>query len=414
MTKTNHHKIKLFEKQLSFIRKSDREVLLEAGIGYGKSMVASLWLAIMTQRYPRTKWIMAARDYRQLKTAVDEEFEYLLNHTLFMQRDKHYSKTSGSPIVYEFFETKSTILGFGAHNYDTAFRAGSYAGGWGDEVDYWKPEAIDAFRGRIRKSPERIRWTSSPKGFNHVHQDFYVNKVGPVINATSMENPTLSEGYIENLRKTYSPKLFEQEVMAKRLNLTVGQVYDEFKREQHVRPCKDELKPSDQLYFFTDYNISNYCGVYMFKRGDIVYCIGEEHLQFKGTEELAKRIKAAFRNRNVIVVGDSTGNNKKDVAITQTNYQIFQRHGIPTKHVHNPPVMSRVITVQSNLHHNHIVIDPSCKNLIKDLELVSWKEDGKDIDKSDISLTHSSDGFGYGIHYFLPIKGKNDAKIIIR
>ena len=405
--------IKLFKKQKQFFELETREALLEAGIGYGKSMVGSLWLAWQTQKYPNTKWIMAARDYRQLKTSVDEEFEYLINNTLGMKRDVHYSKTSGSPIEYHFFGTNAKVFGMGAQNYDTAFRSGNYSGAWLDEIDYWKPEAVQALRGRIRKAPELIRCTSSPKGFNHVHEDFYVNKVGPVITAASYENPTLSPEYIESLKSTYSPKLFEQEVLAKRLNLSVGQVYDEFNRTKHVKNCKQILEPSDQVFFFTDYNISNYCGVYMIFKNKIIYCIGEEHLQFKGSKEMAERIKNAYPDRSVIVVGDSTGNNKRDVAIDRTNYEVFKQAGIPTKHVHNPPVQSRIITAQSNLHHERIVVDPSCKNLIRDLELVSWKEDGKDIDKSDISLSHSSDAFGYGVHYFMPLRWKSDAPIII-
>ena len=53
-----------------------------------------------------------------------------------------------------------------------------------------------------------------------------------------------------------------------------------------------------------------------------------------------------------------------------------------------------------------IVIDPSCKNLIRDLELVSYKENGKnnEIDKSDQTLTHASDAFGYAVWEYLPLK----------
>ena len=60
--------IALFDKQIQFYNLQDREALLEAGIGYGKSFVASLWLASIVQTYPGTKWIMAARNYNQLHT----------------------------------------------------------------------------------------------------------------------------------------------------------------------------------------------------------------------------------------------------------------------------------------------------------------------------------------------------------
>ena len=403
--------ITLWDKQYGFYTDQGREALLEAGIGYGKSMVASMWLFEKVQETPMSKWIMAARDYRQLKTAVDEEFEYYLHDIYGLQRDVHYRKTNGSPSTYEFRHNGAKIYGFGAQNYDTAFRAGNYMGGWGDEVDFWKPEAVKAFRGRVRKSPELIRWTSSPNGFNHVHEDFYVNKAGNIYNAPSHENNSLSFEYLESLRKTYSPKLFEQEVLAKRLNMNIGAVYNEFDRERHVQPCKGLLTPRDQLYFFTDYNISHYCGTYMFKRDDKVYAIGEEHLEFQGTREMAQRVKNKWPDRPIIVVGDSTGNNKRDVAIDQSNYQLFQKAGLGTKNFLNPPVQSRIICANSNFYHDRLIIDPSCKNLIRDCELVSWKEDGKDIDKGDITLSHASDGYTYGVHFFLPLQDRSKFKI---
>lgn len=403
--------IQLFPKQLQFYNLKDREALLEAGIAYGKSRVASIWLAEQTQKYSNTKWFMVARNYNQLRTAIDQEFEYYLHDVLGLVRGKDYQKTSGSPIVYTW-RNGSIIYGVGAHNYDTVFRAGNYSGAWGDEVDFWKTDAVKALRGRIRAFPELIRFTSSPDGFNHVYEDFYENKVGPVINATTYDNPTLSHEYIQSLKKTYSPRLFEQEVLAKRLNLNVGAVYSEFDRSVHVQPCRDILEEKHQMYFFTDYNISHYCGCYMFEDKDTVYVYGEEHLEFQGSRVMAGRVKAMFPKRPVIVMGDSTGNNKRDVAIEKTNYEHFREAGLYTKSYRNPPVQARIISAQSNLYHKRVVIDPSCKTLIRDLELLAWKEDGKDIDKSDITLSHASDAFTYGLYFFKPLMTQRKSKII--
>lgn len=403
-------KIKLFERQKEFFSCKEREALLEAGISYGKSRVASIWLANETQIYPRTKWFMAARDYKQLKTAIDQEFEFYLHDVLGMERGIHYNKTNGSPIVYEW-KNGSIIYGVGAHNYDTVFRAGNYSGAWGDEVDYWKPDATKALRGRIRVFPEKLRFTSSPKGYNHVWEDFYQNKIGPVFNAPTTENPTLSKSFIESLRSTYSPRLFEQEVLAKRIQINVGAVYSEFDRSIHVKPCRNVIDDNDEIMFFTDYNVAHYCGCYMVMKKGIVYVIGEEHLEYKTTKDMAIAIKAKFPNNPKIVVGDSTGNNKRDVAITRTNYAEFQQNGVATKPFKNPPVQSRIINANSRLHHGLVVIDTSCKNTIRDLELVAWKEDGSDIDKKDITLSHASDAFGYGLWYFMPLLGKTKTPI---
>lgn len=396
----------LWEKQFEFVFSKERSVLLQCGVGYGKTFSGCVFILMCLQDYHNCSYMIVSRDVPQFKKAVLPEFLKALEMFNYDEgQDYNFNRSSNT---FYFKKEKVTIFCVGAQNYDSAFRGPNISVILSDETEYYKPEAWTAMLGRLRKHPELLRCTSTPNGFNHVYDYFKDRKV---LVAPTWENKTLSTEYIENLRSAYSPKLFAQEVEAKRLLLNVGQVYDEFKEKDHVKPCKHLLEKTDQLYFFTDYNISNYCGVYMFKKNNHIYCWGEEHLKFKGTEELAQRIKAAFPDRAVIVIGDSSGNNKRDVSTTQTNYQIFQKYGVPTKHAHNPPVQTRIITTQSNLHHGKITLDPSCKNLIRDLNLVSWLENGKDIDKSDISLSHSSDAFGYGVCYFLPIHGESSARI---
>jgi hypothetical protein len=398
--------ISLFKKQIDFLQATERDVLLDAAIGFGKTKIGCLWLHMVAIQYPKSRWLMVARDVPQLRNAVVHEFLKVGQDWLGIEDGIHFEHNkSRNEFVYT---NGSKIIGVGATNYDSAFRGPSYSGGLFDEVDYYKEEAFLALLGRIREPPELLRFVSSPKGFNHVHNYFYVNKndTKKVINATTYDNPTLSNEYISALKGAYSPRLFEQEVLGKRLQINVGRVYNEFNRDIHVKNCRELLKDTDQLYFFTDYNIANYCGIYTFFRDGIVYAIGEEHLNYEGTRKMAENIYAKYaKDRFVIVCGDSAGNNKRDVAADKTNYEIFKEvlgeHC--TKKVTNPPVLQRIIAANSNFYHKRLVIDPSCKNLIKDLELLAWKEDGKDIEKT-IDLSHASDAFSYSTWFFLPIK----------
>ena len=81
----------------------------------------------------------------------------------------------------------------------------------------------------------------------------------------------------------------------------------------------------------------------------------------------------------------------------------------------NPPVKDRVACVNKRLRNQanerHISIDPSCKQLIADLEQVHWKTDVSgnslsEIDKSDPKRTHLSDALGYMIELEFPMKPK--------
>jgi hypothetical protein len=405
--------IELFDKQLDFIEKQGKKLLFEGGIGAGKTQVGALYLAMKLHQYKNSKWIMAARDAGQLKTATDDVFEYVLTQWMGYKRDVHYAKVSSPFIHYVFKTSGSQVFGFGAHNYDSVFRGGNYNGGWGDEVDFWKPEAYRAFKGRIRRDPAEMFFTSSPKGYNHIWQDFWEKDNGVnVVTATSFDNPTLPQSYFDELKASYSPSLYEQEVMARRLNLNVGKVYSEFRREKHVEECRSRLRDDEPIYFFTDYNIAHYCGVYIVPRNTRVLVIGEEHLQYKNTEDMAEAIKARWPKRRIIVCGDSAGNNKKDTAAKRTNYQIFKDYGLLVQDFRNPLVQARIISANSNFYHNKITIDPSCTNTIRDLELVSWKPKGNEVDKSDITLTHASDALTYGMWHFHAVQKPRKSRTI--
>ena len=357
--------------------------------------------------------MFVARDMPQFKKAILPEMMTVLG--IFNYKEGSDYILNKSSMEFYFTREKVTLFCVGATNYDSAFRGPNIAIMVADEVEYYKPEAWYAMLGRLRVYPELLRCSSTPNGFNFV-SDFFIDNADEtkeVLVAPTFENKSLSEQYVTTLKQTYSPKMYEQEVLAKRLNLKLGQVYDEFDRNVHVKPCINELEDEDQLYFFTDYNISNYCGVYMIYKNGVIYAIGEEHLKFKGSRIMAKTVKAKYPDRPVIVVGDSTGNNKRDVAIDKTNYEHFKEEGLLTKNFRNPPVESRIIGAQSHLHHKRIVVDPSCKTLIKDLELLSWKEDGSGVDKSNIDLSHAADAWNYGTWFFAPIKKQPKTAVYI-
>jgi hypothetical protein len=116
----------------------------------------------------------------------------------------------------------------------------------------------------------------------------------------------------------------------------------------------------------------------------------------------------------VEVYGDATGAAHKTSA-SRTDWQIvreffgrYRDRYDATLHVpsSNPPVKDRINCVNAKLK-NHagdrrLLINPKCKQLIKDLEQVSWKADPHgntlaELDRSDPMRTHVSDALGYFI-----------------
>lgn len=394
----------LWDKQFKFLTCKKKSALMQCGIGYGKTFVGAVFIVDCLQRYENCNYMIVARDIPQFKKAILPELLSVLNLFNYIEnRDFDFNKSNST---FYFKKENVYIFCVGAVNYDSSFRGPNVAVIWSDETEYYKKEAWMAMIGRLRKKPELLRCTSTPNGFNFV-SDFFVDNADDtktIFKAPTYENKSLSFDYVNTLKQTYSPKLYQQEVEAERLNITVGKVYSEFSRDIHVKNCKDILTDTDTIYFFTDYNVAHYCGVYLvFKKG-IVYCIGEEHLEYKQTKDMAYKVRSTYPKHHVVVCGDSTGNNKRDVAIERVNYAQFQDAGLDVMNFRNPPVHARIISANNNLYHQKAVIDPTCKTLIKDMELVSWKEGSNEIDKSNIDLSHASDAYTYGLFHFLSVK----------
>jgi hypothetical protein len=119
-------------------------------------------------------------------------------------------------------------------------------------------------------------------------------------------------------------------------------------------------------------------------------------------------LKQAGFNGEIRLYGDATGKSPKttgpsDHAVIKSVFP-NAKWCIP---VGQPHVKDRVRSVNARCTtadgQHHLRVDPSCRNLIADLEQVIFLDNG-DLDKKDNPmLTHISDALGYGIHREFPV-----------
>ena len=121
------------------------------------------------------------------------------------------------------------------------------------------------------------------------------------------------------------------------------------------------------------------------------------------TQQLCNEVNRRYgNNNNIVFFPDPSGKQRRTSAISTdhdilraNNYKVLSRSTAPA-------VIDRVNAVNSIM--KSCIIDPKCKGLIRDLEQVINKDGTREIDKSNKSLTHFSDGFGYYIDYEHPIR----------
>ena len=283
-----------------------------------------------------------------------------------------------------------------------------------DELTYTNEQSWLRLEGRLRDPAAKqlcgfAVWT--PKGFDWVYRRFIRERVAgyEVVLAKPFENEHLlgaTPDFYERLRNSYDPRFFEQEVLGNYLNINAGAVYHSFDRDRNLRAVK--LDRNLPIYWALDFNIDPMCSVVVQKQGEEVRVLDEIVLSRASTHDACEEFHNRFPNHQagVVIYGDASGARRQtagtnDYAVvreylTRAGYERVQFR-IPNS---NPPVRERVQLVNSKLlsasGESRLFVNPVCKELIGDLEEVTYKPESIVIDKDrDPKRTHLSDALGY-------------------
>ena len=284
-----------------------------------------------------------------------------------------------------------------------------------DELTYTQEAAWLRLEGRLR-DPKANRlcgfavWT--PKGFDWVWERFVANRVEgyEAITAPAFENRYLLErvpDYYQRLANSYDGNFYRQEALGDYLSLAADRVYYAFDRAGNV-PDSVEVNRRLPLLWALDFNVDPMSSVIAQVSGELVTVVDEIVLSRASTYDACDEFERRFASHagGLIVYADATGARLQSSGTTDLEIlkQRF-RHGrygevdfrIPKA---NPAVRDRVTVMNGRLGsaagERMIQIHPRCKELIKDFEQVTYKENSLIIDKDrDPKRTHLSDALGY-------------------
>jgi hypothetical protein len=283
-----------------------------------------------------------------------------------------------------------------------------------DELTYSPEGAWLRLEGRLRDPhAERLcgfaAWT--PKGFDWVYRKFIADPVEGyrAIIAKPNENTHLLDkipDFYERLKSSYDERFYQQEVLGQYLTMQGGLVYSAFNRGDHVRPLRvNERYP---LLWALDFNVDPMSSVVAQIEGRTVLVLDEFALRHASTHEACEEFEKRFPDHRsgVVVYGDASGNNQHTTGASdyqivreyfRMNYGARLTYKVPKA---NPSVRERIMLTNAKLRSAdgdlRLLVDPKCKELIKDFEQVSYKADSNAIDKEkDRRRTHLSDALGY-------------------
>ena len=151
-----------------------------------------------------------------------------------------------------------------------------------------------------------------------------------------------------------------------------------------------------------DFNVHPLCGVYVYPVGDKLFVKSEMRLEDSNTFEAAKEIIRRYPTEPLTIICDETGNRRRSTStkvdgVFQTDHEILRRANLHLSPFRNPAIKDRYNNLNRLFEQGRIIIDPSCKYLVKDLEQLVY-------DNKDDMLSHVSDALGYVAWHFHPLK----------
>ncbi len=315
-----------------------------------------------------------------------------------------------------------------------------------DEYADMPPRAwVDVLRPALTDRKGRALFIGTPKGRNHFFDLYERGKredpEWAAFQFTTAEGGLVDEDELNSTSRDLDPETFRQEMLAQFINIGLYNVYHSFNRASNVKPV--HFDGGLPLVWSVDFNVDPMCMLLIQQTGDVVNVLEEIIIKpnantTRAAEAFLERAHFYYRHsykRPLIlkIYGDASGNQRStageytDWTIIKNSFHLWEGTFLPEYYIgsSNPGVRDRINCVNARLH-NHadesrLFIDPKCKELIRDLEEVSWAVDStgaptKELNKSDKNRTHASDALGYFISRVFSMKGKmgekDDGRII--
>jgi phage terminase large subunit len=378
-------------------------------VGSGKSAALCHEAVLQTYRNPGCTGLVAAPTYSMLRDTTQVMLISLLealklDYEQKRSEGKIFLPRSGSTILLRSLDKPERLRGTNLAWFGL------------DELSYTKEESWLRMIARLRDPVGRHPcafgvWT--PKGNDWVYRRFIQDVKGDYvcIQARPFENRYVLENapdYYESLKASYDPKFYRQEVLGEYLSVFADQVYHCFNRAVHLAPQRYE--PGETLMWSLDFNVTPMSSLLIQQTQDRLRVVDEIVMDRASTEIACEEFLNRYSGHRgrVEIFGDASGNKQQtaggsDYAIltkrlTQAGICNFRKQ-VPAA---NPPVLRRVALVNAILTNAEglvrLEIDPRCRELIKDLEELTFKKDTSVIDKErDPKRSHMSDALGYVI-----------------
>ena len=413
---------KVFNHQNTFIRSKSKYPALVAGYGSGKTVAFVLKGLLEAGRNAGKTILLAEPTYPMIRDVLQPTLEDTLRKLKF----SFEYKASEVKYTIKWRKGHGHIILRSAENYRRW--AGLNLAGFGiDEAALLKDDkAWNMGLSRLRDGKHLCGWiTTTPEGFIFVY-DLWKDKPKngyELIQGKTTDNTFLPQDFIDSLYENYDDKLISSYIHGNFVNLQYGTCYYGFDRDKNVEQV--QYNSSLPIRIAMDFNIDPIsCVLFQIHRDKPKIRVFDEiQLSHSGgyelmTERIAKLIKERYPYENpnplqpsyrkvdttghYICYPDPAGKNRHTSAL-MSDHDILRQQGFGLKVKKAAPLVTDSVNAV-NKAMEFTIIDPKCKEFIKDWEQVVLNEGTREIDKSNKERTHLTDAFRYAVDYEFPVK----------
>ena len=216
---------------------------------------------------------------------------------------------------------------------------------------------------------------------------------------TTVDGGWVTPEEVAEARQMLDPRTFRAEYEAS-FEAPTGRVFPDFGDANITEEAVDD--GFDSLKIGVDFNVATLPAIVCRIVGDELWIVDEVTLHNATTEQLGKALRAKYPGRHLMAYPDPTGGARKTSATdaTATDHTLLEKSGIRIYERRNPYAIRDKYQAMNWLicdanGRRKLKVHPRCRDVIRDLKFMVYREGTDAPDKSDPERSHHSDALGY-------------------
>jgi phage terminase large subunit len=387
-------------------------IMYSGGYGCGKTVLGCYWAIQKASETPDSIGTIFGPTLKTLDdNVITTNFIPIMNE-LFGRGGYDYKKGTMS---YKIMLPNWSEIRFRSFDDEGKLRGADLGWIWIDEAIgkdrlYLNEARFSQIRARLRRGTnQQILITTNPGAISHFLYKYFVEELNEnpqLIEERSLhygsiyDNKTLSQEYIRDMEATYSA----DELKGLWIK-NIGVIFHEFNQKKHVKQV--DIRDDFRYYLAIDFGYTNpfACLLIGVDNDNNCFVIDEYYKTHTEIEEHAKYIQANFLDKYKVLTIVADPASAGEIASMR---RILKKDIVKA----SKNVMRGIEAVQKLFKAEtpkgaHIIIDPQCNNLIKELETYAWEEPREGINEKEMPkkfMDHGVDALRYFVMTILENK----------